>query len=474
MKIRKLLPWILLGAILLSLVQGAAGYPQSLNGRAQSGAALAAEEVQGPIFLPFLLRSQVAGNPFGVDIGSIYSQNGLDEMTAAGAQWLRRGNYLWSEVEPTKGARNWAAIADIEAELAAASSRGLKTILVIQNTPEWARLVPASPCGPIKTEEFAAFAAFMHDLVARFSQPPYNIEYFEVYNEPDAPYSAEPGQVFGCWGNPDEPSYYGGEYYGEMLKVVYPQIKAASPGAKVVLGGQLMDCDPKLSQSCLMSKFLEGVLKTAANSFDILSFHTYDFYAASAPKQFANPNWNARWDTNGPALNGKLAYIRGLLTQYGVPNKPLMATEIALLCNTGCGADFEATKASFVAQSYVYSLVNGLEAAIWYDVFGTWRNNGLLLPDRTPLPAYRAYKTAYTELAGATYAREVTGLNNVQGFEFTRGDRRIWVLWAKTLGAQSVSLPGAPLAVYDVEGNSLAKNTSLSVTNSPVYVELSR
>jgi hypothetical protein len=174
------------------------------------------------------------------------------------------------------------------------------------------------------------------------------------------------------------------------------------------------------------------------------------------------------------AMNSKLPYIRSMLQKYGVPNKPLIATEVALLCSSDCGPDFDSTKASFVAQSYIYSIVNGLKATIWYDIFGGWRNNGLLERDLTPLPAYQAYNTAQSELAGAVYIREVTSFPNVKVLEFNRGDRLVWTLWSLSLDPQNVTLPSQPKAVFDVEGNALAKDTRVSVTNSPIYVELNK
>jgi hypothetical protein len=79
----------------------------------------------------------------------------------------------------------------------------------------------------------------MHDLVARYSVPPYNVKYWELWNEPDVD-PALAGLIggdipFGCWGDSTDP-YYGGGYYAEMLKAVYPRIKAADPQAQVARG----------------------------------------------------------------------------------------------------------------------------------------------------------------------------------------------------------------------------------------------
>ena len=71
-----------------------------------------------------------------------------------------------------------------------------------------------------------------------------------------------------------------------MLKVAYPQIKAADPQAQVLVGGLLLDCDPRPGAGCSLTaqnaippKFLEGILRNNGGPyFDGVSFHAYDFY----------------------------------------------------------------------------------------------------------------------------------------------------------------------------------------------------
>jgi alpha-L-arabinofuranosidase len=106
----------------------------------------------------------------------------------------------------------------------------------------------------------------MHDAVERYSAPPYNVKYWEIYNEPDAPKNTnEPpyGMIYGCWGISGD-TYFGGEAYGEMLKVVYPYIKSANSSAQVLVGGLLLDCDPRTvcttGPGSIPPKFLNGIL----------------------------------------------------------------------------------------------------------------------------------------------------------------------------------------------------------------------
>lgn len=474
----RLLPFVLLLAILLSLGQAA-----FMNAGSGANVARAADTTQGDpttVFLPSLFRGYVSDSVFGIDLGPISTSTGLTQMKAANTTWVRRGNFLWPTVEPNKGDRNWSAVANFDSELTTASGNGFKTILVIQNAPSWALANPSgAACGPIKPEEYATFASFVHDLVARYSQPPYNVKYFEIGNEEDAPAGVEPNQVFGCWGDTSDPTYYGGKAYGDMLKVVYPQVKAANSDAQVLIGGILLGKPPTVDAS---GKFLSGVLaEGAGSSFDVMSIHAYDYdYSAqTGAGTYGNTDWNAGWNSsgqfiNGPTINAKLAYLKDLFKQYNVPAKPVIATELALLSLGSTDSKFELTKAAYVAESYTYALVDGLMGGIWYDTMGNWagKHNGLLNADLTPLPAYNAYKTAERELDGMVYSREVTTYKDAKVYEFKRGTTVTWVVWATKNTGASLKLPSAPLAVFDVQGNALTANQTISVSPVPVFVEL--
>ncbi len=105
-----------------------------------------------------------------------------------------------------------------------------------------------------------------------------------------------------------------------MLKVVYPQIKAANPDAQVLVGGLVQDCDPRPGASCEIvgkppshCKFLEGILHNGGGPFfDGVSFHSYDYYKANGDQNclYCNPNWLSSWNTTGPVVALKAQYIR--------------------------------------------------------------------------------------------------------------------------------------------------------------------
>jgi len=403
----------------------------------------------------------------------------VDTISRAGVYWaISYRPIAWAEVEPTEGARNWSAMAGLEEELRSAAGHGLQVIQVVRVTPDWAQKVPGYSCGPIKPEKLGAFASFMHDLVVRYSVPPYNIKYWELWNEPDVDYHlVGPTSDWGCWGDQTD-AYYGGGYYARMLKAVYPQIKAADTQAQVLVGGLALDCDPRPGSGCaavgnsdLPPKFLEGILLGGGGSyFDGVGFHSYDYYYGQSG-QYSNANWQSAWNTTGPVFIAKAQFIQSLLSQYGISGKFLMNTESAVLCDS-CSHDpaFETTKAYYVTQAYAAAIAQGLRANIWFSMLG-WRNSGLLNADLSPRPAYMALQFSQSELHNAAWVRDVTEYTGVKGYEFQQGDRRIWILWSLDGNMHSISFPDVPLAAWDALGNSVPPAASMYIGLNPFYLE---
>jgi Cellulase (glycosyl hydrolase family 5) len=430
--------------------------------------------------LPLARRNPPPPTAFGAEMYWINSGGGLNQMAAAKMSWVRRNAVVWSSIESTEGKFNWSAMKSLNVEMKNASNKGMQLVLIVRSTPKWARKINGTgpSCGPISQSKLPAFGNFMHALVARYSVAPYHVKYWELWNEPDIAASNYPGDnIFGCWGDPSD-AYYGGGYYAEMLKVVYPQIKAADPQAQVIVGGLLMDCDPRLGAGCetfeksnLPPRFLEGILRNnGAAYFDGVSFHSYDYYQGQAG-YYSNSTWQSTWNSTGPVFISKATFIQNLLTEYGAFNKFLMNTETALLCDN-CSNDstFEITKAYYLTESYAAAIAQGLRANIWYSVLG-WNNSGLLDAHLRPLPAYTAFKFSRSELRDSAWVRDITTYLGIKGYEFNRGDRRIWVLWSLDGSTHSISLSSAPLAGWDALGVSVTPDTSMNITWKPLYLE---
>ncbi len=443
-----------------------------------------ADLTSNTIFLPMIIRSGISTSRpatiFGVQMENIAEAGGLTRLADAGTYWTRGANVWWANVEPTRGVRNWAALSGQESELKNAASLNMPVVVVVHGTPAWAQLRPPSECGPIKRENFVDFANFMQDLVARFSVPPYNVKHWELWNEEDIdPLLVPANSQFGCWGNSLD-SYYGGGYYADMLKVIYPQIKAADPQAQVLVGGLLLDCDPRLNAACLSGKFFEGILQNGGgNFFDGVSYHGYD-YSVPGPTflgaYFDNGKWNSAYNSTGPVSIAKARFIRSVLSQYNLTGKFLMNTESALLCDA-CVSDqtFETTKAYYLAQAYGAGIAEGLKANIWFTAMG-WRNSGMINADLSERPAFTAYQFAAGELRDSTFLGDIAdsdmnGGRGVKGYKYNRGDRRIWLLWSLDGANHVVSLPGVPLAAWDAFGNPVPTGAFMTVGVKPLYLE---
>src|SRR4029079_7534684 len=145
---------------------------------------------------------------------------------------------------------------------------------------------------------------------------------------------------------------YGGAYYGEDVKQVAPAQQAGNPRAQGVAGALLYEWPDDSKPRA----FLTGILASGAGPvFDILSFHAYG-------------EWGA-----GDLLINKTARIRQVLNSYGMPNKALIATEIAATCGSiniaSCPPNFEAWKqrqANYAARIYAEAIALKLAGAFWY------------------------------------------------------------------------------------------------------------
>lgn len=416
---------------------------------------------------------------FGVEVDRIDPAVNLPLAKSAGARWIRRVAVPWKLVEPEEGRRDWNAIAGLESEFKVAVEQGFKLIIVARESPPFAQSIARSSCSPIKKEKLGAFTVFMHDLVVRYSQPPFNVRYWEIWNEPDIdPRLVDPDSLFGCWGDEND-SFYGGGYYADMLRLIYPAMKQASPEAQVMVGGLLLDCDPRnppAGKDCKPSLFLEGILRNGGGDyFDGVAFHAYDYYENPVRGDYHHPGWRASAATTGPVVGVKAQFLRETLFRYGHAKKFLMNTEMSLVCGrTGSEpqclkAEFTDTKAAYVVQSYITSLIQGLRAAIWYTLSG-WRGSGLLDEKLQPNMAYATYRFAAQQLQGITEIYELKTASGLRGYELRKRDARLWVIWSVDGAQHDLSLDSSPQAYFDYSGKQYTGGMTVLIGPMPIYL----
>ncbi len=223
-----------------------------------------------------------------------------------GFGWVQYGVY-WKEAEPSPGSYNWGNVDNI---VNAARNSGLNVLIRVSRPPGWARDPACSSVDTCPPRNAADFGRFSYQLAAHVrSLTPYGVAY-EIWNEPNT--SQE-------WGNlcPDPARYT------ELLRAVYPQIKAADPSAQVVGGAITTVGELALPAECHLDDiaFLQQMYSAGARPyFDILSDHPYGFI--SPPEAAVGVGGSNR------LIFRRAERHRDIMVQYGDAAKKIWATEM--------------------------------------------------------------------------------------------------------------------------------------------------
>jgi hypothetical protein len=463
----------------------------------------AAPSTGSQVYLPYLFSDHPWVSPFGVEIVSPLDSSStiLDSAKALNASWVRMGTRVsWRTLQPNPGEPiHWELLAGFENELRNLRSAGMSPLVIIYDSPDWATVdkprnqdYQKSSCAPIRPEMYDEFATFVRSVVNRYKEPEFNVHNWELGNEPDVdPDQVPPNSGFGCWGNIDDKSYFGGKQYGEMLKAVTPTIRAEDPNAKVWLGGLLLAYpEPPNSDSHPSQLFFKGVLESgAAPYFDIVAYHWYPSYwnpdHSTVKVDYDNSPGGVWGELGGVA--GKAAFLRQVMKQYNV-DKPVVLNEGGF----GCPNDwtfypwcenpdslFYDTQADYLVRSFVRGLSQGVSGLYWYTMEGPgWRYTGLLDGNQNPKPVYLAYQQLTTRLQGARYLGTASYGSEVEAYAFKKGSRLVHVLWTKTDKSVNVQVPQAKfIEASSREGALLStslvgSNLVLPASFSPIYIVL--
>jgi hypothetical protein len=432
-------------------------------------------------FIPIVSKPPRPIN-FSVEVYSLLNKKVLSAAVNAYPNLIRRNGLFWSDVQPNT-ANEWLwdnpNVVRLQYDLSHASSNGMDVMLIVRSTPGWAQQFSGYSCGPIKPEKLGDFANFMAEVVKRYSVQPYNVKYYEIWNEPDIDHILIPeNKPYGCWGNIND-YYNGGDVYASMLKQVYPAMKAVNPKINIVIGGLLLDCDPTnpgtegycpSEERAIAPRFFEGILKAGGGDyFDIVGFHGYPTYYGHSPimSELSFPTWKAQ----GGVVQGKINYLREIMSQYDI-SKPIIHSEGALLFSNGDA--FEEAKADYVPWLYARNMSEGIRATTWFTLSGPgWRGSGLLDQNQDPLPAYWALKFMIQELTDATFISKTEDPNTpgVVEFIFSRMNKSIHIYFSIDGDPHDITTPIGWTALYDVYGNPLTNPGDTLTILHPVYLE---
>lgn len=511
-KKRRAVSSIVLALLLLSLLLNT-GFVDGANAKSisyretaflETGAQESSDQNQTTtaIYLPLLTRDYPYVSLFGFEANTIMRTNHtMSEMGLALQPGYARltKRISWRNLQPNENDPiDWSKLAAFENELRLLQQNRVRPIVTIIDFPYWATIPTArtdgqpSSCAPIRSEKLEAFGQFMRILADRYKAPEYNVHIWEMGNEPDVDpnWLEDPNSPFGCWGDKNDP-FYGGRYYGEMLKVVTPQIKSANPKAEVWIGGLLLDSPNSAPEQGKPEYFLKGILEAgAAPYFDVVPYHLYTSYT----KQIIDYDLfgNGKWQNLGGGVLGKARFLRQIMSEYGV-SKPVFLNEMGFACPNdwtkwdwcvGEGnppQEFFRLQADYIVRSIPRGMSEGISGFIWYTLDGPgWRYSGLLDHDnKSPKPVYHAYVQLEKMLRALKYHSPVSYGEGIEGYAFgPKG--HVEVLWSKTNAVVAVDVPTAGFqAAYDRDGAPLAPQLingqyRFNVGFSPIYLVRSK
>ena len=292
----------------------------------------------------------------------------LTMMRDAGIQWARMGA-RWQNVEPRRGKYSQEQVQRFDLIVKEAGRIGIRIALLMNGTPKWASLEPA-------TKDFQAYAPrdpadwerYVNFLVRRYSGP---ISYWEIRNEIDLP-------LFWKSGLPA---------YVDNLKRASRVIKDANPSNRVILAGLAGDGvnpDGKKSEPNVLQRIYD---LGAAPYFDVVAIHCY--YRPTGAQSRRIPV-------------EKLKTARQVMERNNDHAKPLWMNELGL--HSLAGPDGPAISDNQLADEIVQVYPALLELpfvakVFWYNFrcMGTdpndqARQRGLVRFDMTPRTLYEAYR----------------------------------------------------------------------------------
>jgi hypothetical protein len=346
-------------------------------------------------------RLEAAGGAgsFGAQTHFGQHRAGADELLeliqAASIGWIRDEVY-WSEVEKEKDVFDFPPSYD--SYLRAAMARGLQVLLILDFGN--ALYSGGEKSGPATPEERQAFARYCREVVQRYR--PLGIRHYEVWNEPNASTFWRPQP------NPED--------YARLLESAYASCKAADP-ASVVLGCSTSGTD---------LDFIGRVFAAGGGRFmDAVSFHPYCQPLAPEKK-----------------LLTAISKLRGIAS-----GKPLWITEFGYTtCAGPAGLDEEA-QANYLVRAFLLARTSpAVERSFWYDFQDDGEdraeaefNFGLVRMNKTPKPAYRAFKVMASLVGDRTLA-DFRIVGNTYLLRFDDGKEPLFAVW-RLGGAESTEIP---------------------------------
>jgi hypothetical protein len=235
-----------------------------------------------PTTPPGQIRTGPPRGPVSPDFFGVVPQTGLTpadvfRMKAGGISTVRLA-VPWSSVQPTEdGGYDWTGT---DAAVDVAAQAGLRVLPFVYSTPGW--LARKTTTLPIDTaRQRAAWTAFLQALVKRYgpggdfwAEHGPGVQYVTIFDKP------LPIRTWQVW---NEANFFYFAYpvspsrYARLVKISGPAIKAADPGAKVLLTGLFGKPNARGPRGMPAANFLNAVYQSRGikADFDGVALHPY-------------------------------------------------------------------------------------------------------------------------------------------------------------------------------------------------------
>ena len=376
-----------------------------------------------------------AGDPinkvqFGMHVPNI--SIGVDPGVSYGAIRLWDSGVTWGQVQQGKNKYWWNGL---DASIANANSQGAEVLYVLGSTPKWAASNKKQGFYPNKgaasVPKMSDWKNWVTAVVKRHGD---SINAYQIWNE---------ANLKDFWaGTPQQ--------MADLTKAASKIIRKYDPGAKVVSASSTVRLDKSYE------KFFPAYLKALKKKkwpVDVISIHSYpkgtgtpanrSAYLEKVNKQMKKskvPASKQLWDTE---------------TNYGIkgPGKTK-------------GKNIVGDKAaSWVAQTYLEDLVQGVDRTYWYFWDKPTSLLGITMQDG--YPGAVGYETAYMWMAGSYYSCTPGKVNICQ-----MGDnvQPAVVTWA-TSGSGTYTVPANATVQCDAMNRCSAVNPgdSIVIGNMPLW-----
>lgn len=333
-------------------------------------------------------------NPYGVnvflhkEVEPWKIEQTLSMVSEANVAWIKQ-EFPWQEIEFKKGYfydDKWQKSAwekfDVIMDLA--DKYHLKVIARVDHAPAWAK---AAPGGTQPLNDYKDLADFTNALLDHYKG---RIEYVQMWNEPNLAGEWVPGKAVDPAG------------YADMLKTVYPLIKAAHPDATILSAPMAMTVEgPQLRGNMNEIDYWTGLYAAGVKgNFDIASANGYGL--DQPPDSPPDPK----------VLNfRRVELIRDVMVQNGDGDRPIWFNEYAWNASPDTLSQEERAfwrhvtpqqQADWTVQGVAYARKNWP----WAGVMSVWYFRqvgdippekaeyyfGMVNPDFSPQPVYGSVK----------------------------------------------------------------------------------